>query len=67
MQNRPNTWPQDVLEHFDEEHIAVLPDDPLLVQFDIEGKPTSLLPDEALIVRATNDLFERLLSGGQKK
>ena len=67
MQNRPNTWPQEVMDHFDEEHIAVLPDDPLLVQFDIEGKPTSLLPDEALIVRATNELFERLLSGGQKK
>ncbi|GLI35411.1 ATP-binding protein [Desulforhabdus amnigena] len=62
MQNDAGSWPEDVLETFGENHIALLPADPLLAQFDREGKPTSLLPDDASIVKATDALFARLLS-----
>jgi len=62
VQAVPNGWPEDVLQAFGEENIAVLPADPLLVQYDIEGKPTSALPRDSAVVRAAYDVFDRLFA-----
>jgi CO dehydrogenase maturation factor len=61
LEKKPASWPQDVLETFGEEHVKVLPADPLLAQFDFEGKPTVTLPDDAPIVKSSNELFKELI------
>ena len=67
METVPTTWPEDVMKTFGLERIIVLPADPLLAQFDLEGKPTATLPDDSPIVKATEALFDRLLGGNQRK
>lgn len=62
LQAEPTSWPQDVLDTFSEDQITILPADPLLAQFDMEGKPTSMLPADAPIVKAADTLFARLLA-----
>jgi CO dehydrogenase maturation factor len=62
LQSQPNSWPQEVLDHFDPAHIVALPDDPLLAEFDRQGTPTMKLPDDAGIVKATEALFDNLLA-----
>jgi CO dehydrogenase maturation factor len=54
-------WPEDVLKLFAEERITILPADPLLAQYDLEGKPTVTLPDNTPIVEASDTLFSLLL------
>jgi CO dehydrogenase maturation factor len=61
VQDSPDGWPREVEDHFDADHIVVLPEDQLLAAFDREGKPTITLPDDAPVVKATEALFERLL------
>jgi CO dehydrogenase maturation factor len=61
MEKEPDSWPAEVLEAFGKDRIRVLPADPLLAQFDFEGKPTSLLPADSLIVKAARPLFDQLL------
>ncbi|MGA7877402.1 MAG: AAA family ATPase [Desulfoferrobacter sp.] len=61
LQTQPDTWPQDVLDTFDKDHIKMLPADPLLAQFDFEGRPTSTLPDDTPIVESVNRLFKNLV------
>lgn len=65
LQAEPTSWPQDVLDTFSEDQITILPADPLLAQFDMEGKPTSMLPADAPIVKAADTLFARLLAKGK--
>jgi CO dehydrogenase maturation factor len=55
------SWPEDVRRFFDEERIAIFPADPLVAQYDLEGKPTITLPDDSPIVQAADMLFARLL------
>lgn len=55
------SWPEDVKRFFDEERIAIFPADPLVAQYDLEGKPTITLPDDSPIVQAADMLFARLL------
>lgn len=54
-------WPADVLKLFEEERISVLPADPLLARYDLVGKPTVTLPDDAPVVRASETMFSLLL------
>jgi CO dehydrogenase maturation factor len=54
-------WPKEVMKLFEEERIAVLPADPLVAQYDLEGNPTITLPDDTPIVQAAERLFSRLL------
>jgi CO dehydrogenase maturation factor len=54
-------WPEDVLKLFEEERIALLPSDPLLARYDLEGKATVTLPDDTPIVQASEKLFSLLL------
>ncbi len=61
LQTQPDTWPQDVLDTFDKDHIKMLPADPLLAQFDFEGRPTSTFPDDTPIVESVNRLFKNLV------
>jgi CO dehydrogenase maturation factor len=63
VQNLPASWPKEVLDAFREENIFVLPEDSLLAQFDAEGKPTASLPDDAVIVKESEALFNRLFNG----
>jgi CO dehydrogenase maturation factor len=63
VQNQPASWPKEVLDAFGEGNISVLHEDPLLAQFDAEGKPTALLPDDAVIVKESEALFDRLFNG----
>jgi CO dehydrogenase maturation factor len=62
MEQPTNSWPQEVLDTFGEDKIATFPADPLLAQFDFEGKPTITLPDDAPIIKASEALFDRLLT-----
>lgn len=62
LESSPPSWPDEVLKTFGEDRIALLPADPLLARFDLEGKPTVTLPDETPIIQATESLFARLLS-----
>jgi CO dehydrogenase maturation factor len=55
------SWPEEVMKHFGEEQITVFPADPLVAQYDLEGKPTILLPDDAPVVKAAALFFSRLL------
>ncbi len=57
----PPPWPEDVLKLFEEERIALLPSDPLLARYDLEGKPSVTLPDDTPIVQASEKLFSLLL------
>lgn len=67
MKEPPKSWPQDVLDVFGKDNITVLPDDPLLAQFDAEGKPTSTLPDDSSVVKASIALFDGLFDGVKGK
>lgn len=60
MEEPLTEWPEDVQRTFGDDRIAVLPADPLLARFDLEGKPTATLPDNARIVEAAEALFDRL-------
>lgn len=55
---KPESWPEDIRAIFGDENIRWLPADPLVLKFDLEGKPTIMLPGDAPIVRATDELFE---------
>ena len=60
VREEPESWPEDVERVFGKERIACLPADPLISKFDMEGKPTVMLPDDALVVRAAEQLFDRI-------
>jgi CO dehydrogenase maturation factor len=62
VREEPASWPDDVHRIFEKEKIACLPADPLISKFDLEGKPTVMLPDDSLVVRAAERLFERIFS-----
>lgn len=55
----PESWPEEVIRVFGKEKIVCFPADPLISKFDLEGKPTVTLPDDAPVVKAT----ERFLEG----
>lgn len=54
-------WPEEVLKSFDPGRIATFPGDPLVAHYDLEGRPTINLPDDAPIVAASERVFARLL------
>jgi CO dehydrogenase maturation factor len=54
-------WPEEVLRIFGRDAIACLPADPMISRFDMEGKPTVKLPDDAVVVIEANKLFEKIL------
>lgn len=56
-------WPEEVTRVFGAENIACLPADPLLAEYDRDGKPTATLPESSAVVKAANALFERLFAG----
>lgn len=55
----PDSWPEEVIQTFGD-GIAILPADPMLSKFDLEGKPTITLPDSTEVVAAADKLFDRL-------
>lgn len=61
IREEPAAWPEEVLHIFGKDKIVCLPADPLLAKFDLEGKPTVTLPDEALIVKTAEGFFDRVL------
>jgi CO dehydrogenase maturation factor len=61
MRNAIPSWPEDVMKFFGEERIAVFPADPLVAQYDLEGKPTVNLPDDSVVVQTAGKFFARLL------
>jgi CO dehydrogenase maturation factor len=54
----PDSWPEEVISVFGKEKIVCFPADPLISKFDLEGKPTVTLPDDAPVVKATEKFFE---------
>jgi CO dehydrogenase maturation factor len=58
VREKPESWPEDVRLVFGEENIACLPADPLVSKFDIEGKPTLLLPGDTPVVTAAEEIFD---------
>ncbi|MCG6946804.1 MAG: AAA family ATPase [Deltaproteobacteria bacterium] len=41
--------------------VATIPEDELIYQFDLEGKPTIQLPSKSVALQAANEIFARLL------
>ena len=65
VQRLPEKWPEDVQKIF-KGNIVTFPADPLISQFDLEGKPTFELPEDAPIVRASEEFFSKVLNRGGK-
>ncbi len=62
VREEPATWPEEVQRIFGTERICSLPADPLLSKFDLEGKPTVTLPDDTMVVKAAEKLFDGIFS-----
>ena len=48
-------------ETFDPNSVSTIPEDDLIYEFDLEGKPTVELPPESVALQAVNEIFTRLL------
>jgi len=46
---------------FDPDYVSTIPEDDLIYQFDLEGKPTVQLPPESVALQAANEIFTKLL------
>ncbi len=57
------SWHDEVTRVFGADNIACLPADPLLAEFDRDGKPTATLPESAAVVKEADALFDRLFTG----
>ena len=62
VREEPESWTKDVELIFGKERVACLPADPLLSKFDLEGKPTVMLPDDTIVVRAAEQLFDKIFA-----
>jgi len=62
VREEPDAWPEEVMRVFGEERIVCLPADPLISKFDLEGKPTVSLPDDADIVKSAEAFFEGIFA-----
>ncbi len=65
IQTPPASWPNDVEKIFDK-NIVTFPADPLISQYDLEGKPTFQLPDNSPIVQASEEFFAKVLNAGER-
>ncbi|MGD8692514.1 MAG: hypothetical protein PVI74_01620, partial [Syntrophobacterales bacterium] len=48
-------------ETFDPNSVSTIPEDDLIYEFDLEGKPTVELPPQSVALQAANEIFTRLL------
>lgn len=48
-------------ETFGPDSVSTIPEDDLIYQFDLEGKPTVELPEESVALQAANEIFAKLL------
>jgi CO dehydrogenase maturation factor len=62
VREEPESWPEDAHLVFGKENISCFPADPLVARFDLDGKPTSTLPGDAPVVKAAEELFDRIFS-----
>ena len=46
---------------FGPDSVSTIPEDDLIYQFDLEGKPTVQLPPESVALRAANEIFAKLI------
>jgi CO dehydrogenase maturation factor len=46
---------------FGPDYVSTIPEDDLIYQFDLEGRPTMQLPPESVALRAANEVFTKLL------
>lgn len=53
--------PEEVRKTFGS-NVTVFPVDPLIAQYDIQGKPTISLPEDSVIVKASEAFFEKILA-----
>ena len=60
VREQPESWPADVHRVFGKEKIACLPADPLISKYDLEGKPTAMLPGDSAVVKAAEKLFDSI-------
>lgn len=61
VREEPEKWPEDVDLVFGKENISCLPADPMVSSFDLDGKPTAMLPEDAPVVKAAWEIFEKIL------
>jgi len=61
VREEPSIWPEGVERIFGKDKICSLPADPLISKFDLEGKPTVMLPDDAPVLKAAVEMFDRIL------
>ncbi len=61
IRETPGEWPEEVYSIFGRDWVFCLHADPRISQFDMEGKATINLPDDAPVVKEGNAIFEKLL------
>jgi CO dehydrogenase maturation factor len=49
------------MERFAQDSVATIPEDELIHQFDLQGRPTTQLPLESKALQAANGVFMKLL------
>jgi CO dehydrogenase maturation factor len=49
------------IESFDEDSVATIPEDELIHNFDLQGRPTTQLPPESTALQAADAVFTKLL------
>jgi CO dehydrogenase maturation factor len=49
------------IKGLDPESVATIPEDELICQYDLEGRPTFELPPESVALKAANKVFARLI------
>ena len=60
VRETPESWPDEVHAAFGKDELACFPADPMISRFDLEGKATMNLPDDAPVVIASQELFDKL-------
>ncbi|SFM94075.1 AAA family ATPase [Thermodesulforhabdus norvegica] len=66
VRTAPSDWPDDVKKIFGG-NIVTFPADPLITEYDLQGKPTFELPDDAPIVKASAAFLDEVFSQKQAR
>ncbi|RLB04709.1 MAG: carbon monoxide dehydrogenase [Deltaproteobacteria bacterium] len=54
--------PDDIIEIFGKDNWGVIPADPKVAEFDMQGKPTFSLPEDSIAIQKSFSLFDKILS-----
>lgn len=53
--------PEEIVKAFGEQNWGIVPADPKVAEFDMQGKPTFSLPEDSVALKSSYSLFDRML------